>query len=327
MARDRFDREIDYLRLSVTAKCNLGCVYCRPGGARNVEEPARVEPVTVAEAVRIVRAAKELGVLKVRLTGGEPLMRPDIVELVSAIAAEGIADLSLTTNGQMLSALAPALKSAGLRRLNVSLDSLDADNYRSITGGGELERTLEGIRAAEEARLNPVKINMVPVRGINHGEIPAFARMTLDKPVHIRFIEYMPAVGKGEWELEKCVTSDEVKSIIEKELGPMVKREFKGKGPSRNYVLDGAQGIVGFISAVSHSFCYRCNRLRLTSQGRLRACLFSDSEIDLLGPMRQGADDNELLRLLKLSVMTKPEGNYLTEPGRATRIQMSRIGG
>lgn len=325
MARDKFNREIDYLRLSVTDKCDLGCVYCMPGGKRPL--PSATGPITIDETARIVRAAVELGVRKVRLTGGEPLMRPDIVELISAVSEQGISDLSLTTNGQKLVKLASRLKAAGLNRLNVSLDSTDPARYRKLTGGGDLDRVLAGISAAEDAGLEPVKINMVPIRGINDDEIPAFARQTLERPVHIRFIEYMPAGRKGQWEREKCVTSEEARKTIEDKVGPLTKREFKGKGPSRNYTLQDARGIVGFISALSHSFCYLCNRLRLTSRGRIRSCLFSSTEIDLLGPMRRGADHTEILRLLKLAVMSKPEGNYLTDPEKATHIPMSRIGG
>ncbi len=325
MARDQFDREIDYLRLSVTDKCDLGCVYCVPGGKQ--PHATSSNSITVEEVARIARAAAELGVRKVRLTGGEPLMRPDIVELITAVAEQGISDLSLTTNGQKLVELATPLKAAGIRRLNVSLDSLDPTRYRDITGGGKLDRALDGIAAAEAAGLNPVKINMVPMRGVNHDEIAAFARLTMERPVHIRFIEYMPTGRKGQWDKDKCVTSKEAQEIIESEIGPLTKREFKGKGPSRNYTLKGAEGIVGFISALSHSFCYLCNRLRLTSHGRIRACLFSDTEIDLLGPMRQGADDDEVVRLLKLAIMSKPEGNYLVDPEQATHIPMSKIGG
>jgi cyclic pyranopterin phosphate synthase len=284
--------------------------------------------MTLEEAASIVRAAVSLGVRKVRLTGGEPLLRPDIVDMVSALSDAGVRDLSLTTNGLRLTELARPLREAGLRRLNISLDSMDPDRYSRITGGGDLHRALEGIASAETAGLDPVKINMVPMRGMNDDEIPLFASMTLKRPVHIRFIEYMPSGRKGQWERSKCVTSDEALSMVEASVGPLIKRQFKGKGPSRNYHFKGAPGIVGFISALSHSFCYSCNRLRVTSRGRVRPCLFSNTEIDLLGPIRNGAAHGEIVRLLKMAVATKPEGNYLVDrPEDASIGPMSEIGG
>jgi len=325
MARDSFQREIDYLRISVTDKCDLGCVYCVPGGKPGAS--ARQDNMDFDEAVRVVRAAVALGVRKVRLTGGEPLLRPDIVDLVRAFSGAGVSDLSLTTNGLRLDELARPLMEAGLRRLNISLDSMDPERYRRITGGGELSRALGGIRAAEETGLNPVKINMVPMRGVNDDEIPLFARMTLERPVHIRFIERMPAGGKGHWDRSGTITSKEARQMVEASVGPLIKRRFRGKGPSRNYRFEGAPGIVGFISAMSHSFCYSCNRLRVTSRGRIRPCLFSNTEIDLLGPMRKGASDEELIRLFRVAVDTKPEGNYLAEPESANIGPMSEIGG
>jgi len=325
MARDSFHREIDYLRISVTDKCDLGCVYCVPGGKPGASDPQ--DTMDFDEAVRVVSAAVALGVRKVRITGGEPLLRPDIIDLVRAFSGAGVSDLSLTTNGLRLDELAVPLRDAGLRRLNISLDSMDPDRYRRITGGGDLSRALGGIRAAEEAGLDPVKINMVPMRGVNGDEIPLFARMTLTRPVHIRFIERMPAGGKSHWDPSGSITSREARQMVESSVGPLIKRRFRGRGPSRNYHFEGAPGIVGFISAVSHSFCYSCNRLRVTSRGRLRPCLFSNTEVDVLGPMRKGASDAEIVRLFELAIATKPEGNYLLEPESADIGPMSEIGG
>ena len=330
MARDSFDREIDYLRISVTDKCDLGCVYCGHAseGRGNLPiTPSVQEPMTREEAVRIVSAAVGLGVRKVRITGGEPLMRPDILDLVSGFSRAGVRDLSLTTNGMRLSELAVPLREAGIKRLNISLDSMDPGRYAQITGGGDLHRALKGIRAAEDAGLDPVKINMVPMRGVNEDEIPLFARMTLERPVHIRFIEYMPSGRKGQWERKKCITSEEARAMVESSVGPLIRRAFRGKGPSRNFRFECAPGIVGFISALSHSFCYSCNRLRITSRGMIRPCLFSNTEIDLLGPIRKGAGDDEIVRLLELAVASKPEGNYLKEPEDASIGPMSQIGG
>lgn len=327
MARDQFDREIDYLRISVTDRCNLGCRYCMPVQRGKTFDPAEI--MTDDEIVRIVRVAMEHGgVRKVRLTGGEPLVRPGIVGLVSRLGALGLADLSLTTNGTSLGRMARELRDAGLTRLNVSLDSLRADRFAEITGGGSLEAVQAGIGAAEEAGLDPVKINMVPLRGINDDEIVDFARMTIAKPLHIRFIEFMPSHGSGHgWDEHSCVRSEEVRRIIEAELGPMDERRFKGRGPSRNFVVPGASGIVGFISAVSHSFCYSCNRLRINAVGRIRTCLFSHTSIDVLGPMRAGAGDHEVARLFALALASKPEGNYLRKPGAHSIESMPSIGG
>lgn len=325
MPSDNYNRDIDYLRLSVTDKCNLGCIYCVPDGKPAPFDSS--ELMSQQEIVRLVRIALGFGVRKIRLTGGEPLIRGDIIELVRAIAQCDVRDLSLTTNGLALRELARPLKEAGLSRLNVSLDTMDPVRYRKITGGGELQDALAGLRAAEDAGLDPVKINMVPMRGINDDEIPAFARLALSRPVHIRFIEYMPTGGSGNWDRSRCVTSDEARQAVEDALGPLLRRHFRGKGPSRNYTLKGAPGIVGFISALSHSFCYRCNRLRITSRGRIRSCLFSKTEIDLLAPMRRGAGDAEISRLFLLAIQTKPEGNYLRSPEGAAIGPMSEIGG
>ena len=319
MAKDRFDREIDYIRISITDKCNLGCTYCMPHMKPKTFKAGEV--LTGEEVLRIVQVARGFGVHKVRLTGGEPLLRDDILDLVRGIKAAGVPDLSLTTNGMFLKERAPALKEAGLDRLNVSLDTMRPDKFREITGGGELERVLEGIEEAERVGLAPVKLNTVPVRGINDDEVVEFARMTVDRPVHVRFIELMPT--RRDWEDDKCVKSAEVRERIENELGQLEKRKFKGKGPT----LPGAKGIIGFISAVSHSFCYDCNRMRVTAVGKIRPCLFNKTEIDLLTPMRRGADDDELMRLFMLAIDSKPEGNYLKEPQKNAIDSMSSIGG
>lgn len=327
MARDGYNRKIDYLRISVTDKCDLGCIYCAPGGRPRPAGPT-TSPITLEEIVRIVNAAVRLGVRQVRITGGEPLVRPDIVDIAAAIFGAGAGDLSLTTNGLKLAGLAEPLKRAGVGRLNISLDSMEPERYSRITGGGDLHRALEGIEAARAAGLDPVKINMVPIRGVNDDEIPAFARMTLDSPMHVRFIEFMPAGDKGNWDRARCVTSEEARHIVQRDVGELTKRQFKGKGPSRNYRIKDAKGIVGFISALSHSFCYCCNRLRVTSRGRIRPCLFSNTEIDVLTPMRKGADDDEILRLLGLAISAKPAGDYLKQRPEDTSIgPMSSIGG
>jgi cyclic pyranopterin phosphate synthase len=323
MAKDRFDREIDYLRISITDKCNLGCTYCMPLMKPKTFKAGEV--LSGQEVLRIVRVARGFGVHKVRLTGGEPLLRDDMLDLVRGIRAAGVPDLSLTTNGMFLKQRAQELKEAGLDRLNVSLDTMRPDRFREITGGGELERVLEGIEEAERVGLAPVKLNMVPMRGINDDEVVDFARLTIDRPIHVRFIELMPF--RNNWDEAKCVKSAEVRERIESGIGPLQRRRFRGRGPSRNHVLEGAAGIIGFISAMSHSFCYSCNRMRINATGRIRPCLFSRTEVDLLTPMRRGADDDELRRLFMLAIDSKPEGNYLKEPGMHSSDSMSSIGG
>ncbi len=327
MARDRFEREIDYLRISVTDRCNLRCLYCRPEG--QVSQAGNSPILSAEEIVRVARLAGTFGVRKIRLTGGEPLLRPEILQIVRDIKALGLRDLSLTTNGILLKEYAGPLKDAGLDRVNVSLDSLRADRFKEITGGGKLEEVLAGIGEAQRVGLQPVKINVVPIRGVNDDEILSFAKLTLEdgpEPYHIRFIELMPSRDRLEWQRTRCLSTQEVMDRVSS-LGRLEKLPFRGKGPSRNYRLEGARGILGFISAVSHSFCYCCNRLRLDSYGRLKPCLFSKTRIDIASPMRQGADDEELLRLLALAVESKPEGNYLANPEKASLPSMFRIGG
>ncbi|MBI5143388.1 MAG: GTP 3',8-cyclase MoaA [Nitrospirae bacterium] len=328
MARDSFDREIDYLRISITDRCGLRCVYCSSG--RKSGHLPQDKILTAGEIARIVQAAVSLGVRKVRLTGGEPLLRDDLPEIISSIKHIGIRELSLTTNGQLLAGLADELKQAGLDRVNVSLDSLVPERYRKMTGGGSLSRVLDGIEAAYSTGLAPVKINMVPIRGINEDEIPAFARLTLeprDEPYHVRFIEFMPVSGNPIWDRGRCVPADEVLALVEREVGRIARLSFRGKGPSRNYRIDGAPGIIGLISPLTHGFCYRCNRLRISASGFIKPCLFSNSGIDIGTPVKTGADAGELARLLRLAIEAKPEGKYLdTDPG-ASISTMSGIGG
>jgi cyclic pyranopterin phosphate synthase len=324
MARDRFNREIDYLRISVTDRCNFGCVYCMP---HKKPRHFRIKDLlTDEEIVRIVSVARQFGVRQVRLTGGEPLLRKDILQLITSIKALGVRNLSMTTNGSLLHEMAGDLKAAGLDRVNISLDTMDPKKYREITGGGDLEKVTGGILEAERTGLATVKINMVPIRGINDDEIVSVARLTFDKPYHIRFIEFMPSGSKESWNAERCITSAEIMEMVST-LGHLEQLEFKGKGPSRNYRIQGAVGELGFISPVSHNFCYSCNRLRVNSVGKIRPCLFSKTEIDVGTPIRNGADNQEIERLFALAIAIKPEGNYLQKTRYASINSMSSIGG
>ncbi len=335
--RDNFSRVIDYLRLSVTDRCNLRCIYCMP--PEGVPVMAHRDILSYEEIVRIVTVAAGLGVRKVRLTGGEPLCRKDLSFLVSSIRKiGGIEDISVTTNGTLLERHARELADAGLDRVNISIDSMQAERYGKITRGGSLEAALRGLAAADRAGLRPVKINMVPMRGINEDEIVEFAKIATESDYHVRFIEFMPSADVDFWSPERYITTDEIKKIIET-ISPLEPVRIRKNGPSKYFRLRGAKGVVGFISALTHHFCVDCNRLRLTSDGKLRPCLFSETEIDLMSPLRSGAGDPEIERLLRLSVQIKPAGHTvgsrdnresvpdLLSPGRKRKRPMSRIGG
>ncbi|GBD95980.1 cyclic pyranopterin monophosphate synthase [bacterium BMS3Abin06] len=324
--KDSYNRRIDYLRISITDKCNLKCVYCMP--SKGLKYFKEAEILTDEEIVRFIRIARNHGLRKVRITGGEPLMRKNIISLVSSIKETGIRDLSLTTNGITLSKIAGDLKAAGLDRVNISLDTLEAARYKTITKGGDINLVRESIKEAERAGLTPVKINVVPIRGINEDEILAFASLTFKENYHIRFIEFMPATRNGIWRKKRCVNSEEVLEKIST-LGKLESFEFRGRGPSRNYRLKGAAGIIGIISPLSDHFCGFCNRLRLTADGKIRPCLFSREEIDIKTPMRNNATDEDIDKLFQHSIKVKPRRHLLNENTASTRIikTMSKIGG
>ena len=324
--KDNYNRQIDYLRISITDKCNLKCVYCMPStGMKYFRES---EVLTDEEIIRFVRIARKHGLRKVRITGGEPLVRKNIINLITSLKETGIHDLSLTTNGIMLSKMAEDLKKAGLNRVNISLDTMYAEKYKGITRGGDIDLVWDSIREAERVGLSPVKINIVPVRGLNDDEILSFASLTFENNYHIRFIEFMPAVCNGGWKKEKCVASSEILEKISV-LGKIEQLKFRGKGPSRNYRIKGAAGIIGLISPLSDHFCGFCNRLRLTANGKIRPCLFSKEVIDIKTPMRNGATDKEIEELFCLSVRSKPQGHSLNKNISASNHikSMSKIGG
>jgi len=289
------------------------------------------------EIIRIVRIAAEIGVRRVRITGGEPLVRRNVTHLISSLRnMEGIKDLSLTTNGILLSGLAKKLAESGLKRINISLDSLRPDRFKEITRGGDLNLVWKGIEAAEEAGLAPIKLNVVPIRGLNSDEIGDFAKLTLKYPYQIRFIEFMPFGTEGLWSPERFISVEEIKSIVES-VGTITPVNVKRSGPAVYFRLDNAPGMIGFISPISNHFCKECNRLRLTADGKLRPCLFSETEIDLKPSLRGGAPDDEIERLIKLSIEVKPRGHNigirsselwsLMKNKECSRRPMSRIGG
>jgi len=324
--KDSYNRRIDYLRVSITDKCNLKCVYCMPSKGLKFFKDSEV--LTDEEIVRFVSIARRHGLRKVRITGGEPLIRKNIIQMVSSLKKTGIQDLSLTTNGILLSKLAGDLKQAGLDRVNISLDTMDAKIYREITKEGDIERVWESIQEAERVNLTPVKINVVPIRGLNEGEISSFASLTFEKNYHIRFIEFMPANCSGIWAKDKCVSASEILKKISG-LGRLERLSFKGRGPSRNFRFKGAAGVIGIISPLSDHFCGYCNRLRLTADGRIRPCLFSKEEIDIKTPMRDGASDDDMEKLFLTAVKIKPQRHLLNEdPASGGHLKtMSEIGG
>ncbi len=324
--RDGYDRLIDYMRISVTDRCNLRCIYCMPVEGVRAVSSKRI--LTYEEIVRIVSVAARLGVKKIRLTGGEPLVRPDLSRLVESLnGIHGIEEISLTTNGVLLKRQARALARAGLKRVNVSLDSLRPDRYREITRGGDIRDIFEGIHEAERAGLTPVKINMIAIRGINADEFEDFARLTRYTSYQVRFIEFMPITPEKRWTEGSYVPSQEIRQRISA-LGSITPVRTRKCGPARYYRFHGAPGVIGFISAVSDHFCGECNRVRLTCEGKLRPCLFSNQTVDLKALMRSGASDPELEALLRAAIESKPSRHAM---GRTASFEelghMSSIGG
>ncbi len=324
---DRINRKIEYLRISITDRCNLRCVYCMPEGG--VPALSHEEILSYEEMVRVVRVAAGAGITKVRLTGGEPTVRKGVSGLLRDIAAiPGVRDLSLTTNGVLLSGMAREIFAAGVRRINVSLDSLKPARFASLTRGGDLRAVLDGMEKAEAIGFDPIKINVVAIRGLNDDEVLDFARLSVERPYHVRFIEFMPIGAREMWDESRVVAVDEIMGRIAP-LGELVPVEpGGGGGPASLYRLPGAKGILGFISPLSHHFCGLCNRLRLTADGKLRPCLFSESEIDLKTPMRAGCGDSELARLIGVALSVKPEGHSMAAGVKEKYSRtMSRIGG
>ncbi|HOC20958.1 MAG TPA: GTP 3',8-cyclase MoaA [Anaerolineae bacterium] len=325
---DSFARSIEYLRVSVTDRCNLRCRYCMP--EEGVPPIPHEAVLRYEEITRLVRIAVTMGLSHVRLTGGEPLVRRDIVELVKQLAAlPGLDDLSMTTNGMLLERYARPLAQAGLRRINLSLDTLRPERFHAITRLGDVEQVLRGREAALDAGLRPVKVNTVVIRGMNDDEIVDLARLTLLPDWHVRFIEVMPLGAGAEWSAKSSVPIAEIRARVEAEWGPLTAVQGEmGVGPARYYQLPGAAGTVGFISPVSDHFCHLCNRLRLTSDGRLLPCLMSNHAIDLRTPLRAGADDAELQAIFRQAIVEKPREHHLAQqPLPECALPMSTVGG
>ena len=329
---DSYHRAIDYLRVSVTDRCNLRCVYCMPPGG----VPARAhDEILNFEAIRqLVSAAVGMGFRKIRLTGGEPLVRRGVVHLVEQLAAiPGIEDIAMTTNAVLLDRFAPALAEAGLTRVNVSFDTLDPERFRRITRVGDLSTVWRGILAADAAGLTPLKLNMVVVRGLNDDEVIDVARLTYKHDWHVRFIEVMPLAGPSGWEPgmplpeTRLVPAAEIRERLAV-LGPLTPVDGPGgNGPARYYRLAGARGTLGFITAMSDHFCASCNRLRLTADGWLRSCLFSEQGVHMKPALDSGADLAEIQALIRQAIDLKPAQHSLVPDTHVAEMAMSRIGG
>jgi cyclic pyranopterin phosphate synthase len=325
--RDDFGRAINYLRVSVTDRCNLRCIYCMP--ADGITLGTHAEILRYEELALVIRAATELGICKVRLTGGEPLARlglPDFVRMIAGFPC--LDDLSMTTNGTLLARHANALAEAGLQRVNISLDSMDPERFHRITRRGRLEDVWAGMEAARAAGLEPIKINMVVVRGLNDDEILDFAGRTVTDDWHVRFIELMPIGENVDWAGDGAVPIPEIRARIESQFGLLEPVHGpKGNGPARYYHLPGARGTVGFIGARSEHFCKTCNRLRLTADGHLRPCLMSADEIDLRTPLRAGASLEQIKDLLGQAIYRKPQSHHLADSVSPRDRTMAQIGG
>ncbi len=320
---DKHGRMIDYLRVSITDLCNFRCVYCRP--PEGVPLITHGEILRYEEIVKIVETAKNLGIRKVRVTGGEPLVRRECVNFISMITAmDGIEDVGLTTNGAMLGRYAHALRNAGLKRVNISLDSLRRDTFRAITGSDKLDEVLTGIETALHVGFAPVKINVVLLAGVNEDDVPEFARMTFDKPIDVRFIERMPFGDECPADAPEPFSSTKALDLIKREVGAFVPVDRdRLDGPATMYRLKGAAGRIGVIDPITGHFCGTCNRLRLTARGTLRPCLLSQDEIDVKTPLRAGASDEELGDIIRDAVNAKPIGSCAAD----VKDVMNQIGG
>jgi cyclic pyranopterin phosphate synthase len=323
---ETFGRRHDYLRISITDRCNLRCQYCMPEEMAWME---RREILSFEEIVRFTRVAVSVGVTKVRITGGEPLVRKDVVSLVERLArVEGLADLSLTTNGVLLRKLAEPLHKAGLRRLNVSLDSLRPDRYHALTRRDELRCVLDGIEAAADAGFAPIKINAVMMKDVNVDEAVSFALLARNRPFHVRFLEFMPLDGQDRWKREDVVTGAEILARV-RGAGELVEvPRAEASEVARRWRFTDGLGEIGFINPVSEPFCGACSRIRLTADGMIKNCLLGNDEFNVKSILRTGGDDEQIASLIRLAVQMKAEHHGINKPGFEKLLRnMSRVGG
>jgi cyclic pyranopterin phosphate synthase len=329
---DKFSREINYLRVSITDRCNLHCIYCRP--KEGISLQGHEDILRYEEIIRIVSVAVKMGLDKVRVTGGEPLVRRGFIEFIAALKKiNGLKDISLTTNGILLEEYAQGIFDAGIRRINISLDSLNKDKYFSITSGGNLDDVLRGIARAEEAGFSPIKINTVAIKGFNDDEALDFARLAADKPFQVRFIELMPVGRQTGMDFgEDYMPASQLIEKISRhyQLEPIKNKRNKSDGPAKIFKIKGGRGEIGFINPVSDHFCSTCNRLRLTSDGKLRVCLLKEAEVDLKKALRENCSDAELEKLIRDAVLLKPKEHDIVCTDNSLKKcyrNMSEIGG
>lgn len=339
---DQYFRTISYLRLSLTDRCNLRCVYCMPGEVKDQEKMIKSvrfldhnDLLSYEELLRVVRLAVSMGMNKIRLTGGEPLVRKGILDFIHQLSLiVGLDQVRLTTNGVLLGDYAERLFTEGIRHINVSLDTLQPEKFKKITGKNYFNKVWDGLLAAKRIGFK-IKLNVVAMKGVNDDEFQEFARFALEEPFQVRFIEFMPVGEKNSWNQNQFIKAEEIKTLLT-EIGTLSPiQRMHGKGPARIYELkssDGKRGEVGFISPISHHFCDQCNRLRLTSEGKLRSCLLNDNEVDLKSILRGGGVDQELTKTIKETILNKPKGHMLQqdftlEDRKLCSGRMSRIGG
>jgi len=323
---DNFHRCIDYLRLSITDRCNLRCVYCMP--EEGMPKFSHEDILTYEEIMRLVRLTSRMGISKIRVTGGEPLVRKDVLYLCAQISEiQGVSSLSVTTNGLLLEDFAKGLRAAGIKRINVSLDTLNPGKYATITRKDCFQKVWRGIETALDVGFEPIKLNVVVMKGLNDDEIEDLGRLTYLYPFHVRFIEFMPF---QEADLPSSfLSSDEILQRLQQVAALVPVRVESGNGPARHYQFPGAKGKIGIISPISHHFCPTCNRLRVTADGKLRTCLFSQEETDLRVLLRRAASDAEITTTIRKAIDQKPEKHTLESDifHKCISRPMSAIGG
>ena len=323
---DRCNRKLNYLRISITDRCNLKCIYCVPYDF--IPKVPHKEILSYEEILRIVRISVHLGISKVRITGGEPLVRKGVYDFLKRLTKiEGLLDISLTTNGVLLKDNINKIKSAGIKRINISLDTLNRKKFKKITGYDFFNQIWEGIELAQKIGFDPIKINVVPLKGVNDNELQDIAALSIEYPFHIRFIEYMP-IGTNQMEIDSHLLFPEIKKRIG-QLGKLIPVD-KGMndGPVERFKFESARGEIGFIHPISRHFCNTCNRLRLTASGQLRPCLMSDVQVDLKTPLRKGCSDDKLIEVFLKAARLKPsEHNLSVDHSAGVSAQMCAIGG
>lgn len=310
---DTFGRVHNNLRISVTDRCNIRCFYCMPAG--DVQFMPRADLLSFEEIERVVRIGTTLGIDRVRLTGGEPLVRRELPVLVKALSAiDGIRDIGLTTNAVLLGDQAEALKYAGLQRLNISLDALDPEVFKRVTRRDSYDKVIEGISAARDAGFSPIKINAVSIKGLTEDQIIPFAQLARDTDTQVRFIEFMPLDADNQWQKDKVLFASDIIALLEAEFGTLTSVEQTGQAPSSDYTFADGRGRIGVIPSVSQPFCVSCNRFRLTAEGKLRNCLFSLEETDIRSLLRDGGSDDEIADAMIACVQSKAAGHQINSP-------------